>query len=229
MPPSSATPTPRPALTAGFRVTRAAMAVLAAATAVLMILVGTDWQPLQEADSSVVTRLHRWALEHRQLTDAQRILTDWVWDPWTMRALTAVVAVYLLWRGDRRPALWLVLTCLGAALVQQGLKAAFDRPRPDLPQPVDHASYSAFPSGHAMTATAVLGALLWLLHRYGAPAPLFRLALGFTVVSVLGVGVTRVWLGVHWPSDVVGGWLLGILTVAAATAVGDGLSARRRS
>src|SRR2546430_2671644 len=81
---------------------------------------------------------------------------------------------------------------------------------------VDWASYAAFPSGHAMTATVVCGLLLWLLHRYGPGRAVWRTALAMGVVSVLGVGLTRVWLGVHWPSDVVGGWLLGAMLVALA-------------
>src|SRR5437868_6442408 len=82
-----------------------------------------------------------------------------------------------------------------------------DRPRPVWPDPVDSARYAAFPSGHAMTATVVCGLLLWLLHHHGAGRALWRTALTTAVVSVAGAGLTRVWLGVHWPSDVLGGWL----------------------
>lgn len=70
-----------------------------------------------------------------------------------------------------------------------------------------------------MTATVVCGLLLWLLHRFGAGRALWRTAVAAAVASVLGVGVTRVWLGVHWPSDVLGGWLFGALAVALAVAV----------
>jgi undecaprenyl-diphosphatase len=122
-----------------------------------------------------------------------------------------------VWRRSAwRTALWLVAaTALGAAL-QQTLKAAVDRPRPVWSDPVDSAHYAAFPSGHAMTATVVCGLLLWLLHHYGAGRAVCRSALAVAVISVIGVGLTRVWLGVHWPSDVVGGWLLGAMLVALA-------------
>ncbi|MZD08728.1 phosphatase PAP2 family protein, partial [Streptomyces sp. SID5785] len=143
--------------------------------------------------------------------------TDWVWDPWTMRVLCAAVVLWLLVR--RRAvglACWVAVTCAVGTLVQQGLKAAVDRPRPVWPDPVDSARYAAYPSGHAMTATVVLGLLLWLLRRYGAAPATYRAALAAGVVSVLGVGVTRLWLGVHWPTDVLGGWLLGALTVGLA-------------
>ncbi|AXI85448.1 hypothetical protein SAM9427_05670, partial [Streptomyces sp. ETH9427] len=98
------------------------------------------------------------------------------------------------------------------------LKAALGRERPVWSDPVDSAHYAAFPSGHAMTATVVLGLLLWLLHRHGVGLVVWRTALAVAVVSVAGVGLTRIWLGVHWPTDVLGGWLLGALTVVAAVA-----------
>jgi undecaprenyl-diphosphatase len=56
------------------------------------------------------------------------------------------------------------------------------------------------------------------MHLYGAGRVLWRIALTLSVVSVLGVGLTRIWLGVHWSSDVLGGWLLGVLAVALAVA-----------
>ncbi|MFE0319900.1 phosphatase PAP2 family protein, partial [Streptomyces albogriseolus] len=100
-----------------------------------------------------------------------------------------------------------------------GLTGAVGGARPEYPDPVDTAHYAAFPSGHAMTATVVLGLLLWLLHRHGVGRVLWRTALVVAVISVAGVGLTRVWLGVHWPTDVLGGWLFGALTVVAAVAV----------
>ncbi|MBK3521195.1 phosphatase PAP2 family protein, partial [Streptomyces sp. MBT70] len=60
---------------------------------------------------------------------------------------------------------------------------------------------------------------LWLLRRRGAGRALWRTAVAAAVVSVAGVGVTRVWLGVHWASDVLGGWLFGALLVALAVLV----------
>ncbi|MFF3906714.1 phosphatase PAP2 family protein [Streptomyces sp. NPDC001848] len=194
-------------------------AALAASSVVLLVLVAVSWRPLMSLDGDIATTTHRWAVEHRDITRVSRVLTDWVWDPQTMRVLCAAAVVRLLWRR-RAPwlALWVAATCAFAALAQNALKAAVDRPRPVWPNPVDSAHYAAFPSGHAMTATVVCGLLLWLLHRYDAGRLLWRTALTVAVVSVVGVGLTRVWLGVHWPSDVLGGWLLGALLVALAVA-----------
>jgi undecaprenyl-diphosphatase len=78
-----------------------------------------------------------------------------------------------------------------------------------------------------MTATVVWGLILWLLGRYGAGRVLWRTACTLAVVSVVGVGLTRLWLGVHWPSDVLGGWLLGALTVTVSVTAYERLTASR--
>lgn len=194
--------------------------VLAVCSALLLVLVAAEWPPLIGLDDDIAGTTHRWAVDEPGITHAMRILTDWVWDTWTMRLLCAVVVLWLwLRRGDRWTAVWLGATCLLGSLSQQVLKAAVDRARPVWPDPVDSAHYAAFPSGHAMTATFVCGLLVWLLHHYGASRVPRRTATAVAAVSVAGVGVTRVWLGVHWATDVVGGWLLGALIVTLAVLV----------
>lgn len=199
--------------------------VLALATALalscvlLTVLVAIRWSPLMGLDRDIVRSLHGRALAEPGVTQVNRVLTDWVWDPWTMRLLCAVIVLVLVWRlRDWLLAGWVAATCLVGTLLQQGLKASVDRPRPVWRDPVDSAHYAAFPSGHAMTATVVCALALWLLRRYGAGHTLWRTVLALAVVSVLGVGLTRLWLGVHWPSDVLAGWLLGALTVVLSTA-----------
>ncbi|MFG2972771.1 phosphatase PAP2 family protein [Streptomyces sp. NPDC048331] len=184
--------------------------------AVLTALVVAGWRPLLAYDERVARDLHAHAVTHPSVTQFMRVLSDWVWDPWTIRALAAVACVLLWWRGDRRRALVVALVTLAASAVQQGLKVLVGRDRPVWSDPVDSAQYAAYPSGHAMTATVVCGLLLWLLPR---PLPGVRVVAAWTVaaVSVLGVGFTRVYLGVHWPSDVLAGWLLGVALVALVT------------
>ncbi|MYW63061.1 phosphatase PAP2 family protein [Streptomyces sp. SID8379] len=193
------------------------LTLLAALFLLLLALVAARWSPLMTLDTDIVRSLHTEAVDAPDVTHVHRVLSDWVWDPWTMRLVCAAVVAVLAWRlRDRVLAAWVAATCLVGTLLQQALKAAVDRPRPVWPDPVDSAHYAAFPSGHAMTAAVVCGLVLWLLRRHGAGRALWRTALAVSVVSVLGVGLTRLWLGVHWPSDVVGGWLLGALTVVAS-------------
>ncbi|MFD9410241.1 phosphatase PAP2 family protein [Streptomyces sp. NPDC059989] len=184
--------------------------------AVLTALVVAGWRPLLSYDDQVARDLHAHAVAHPGVTHTMRILSDWLWDPWAMRALAVLACGLLWWRGQRERALRVVLAVVVATAVQQGLKALVGRARPVWPDPVDSADYAAYPSGHALTATVVCGLLLWLLPR---PAPRWAAAAAWTAaaVSVLGVGFTRVYLGVHWPSDVVAGWLLGVVLVALAT------------
>jgi undecaprenyl-diphosphatase len=195
-------------------------AALVVCSALLLTLVAVRWHPLTGADGDLARTTHRWALDEPGLTHVFRVLTDWVWDPWTMRLVCAFAVVWLVWRrSDWWTALWLAITVAAGNLLQQGLKAAVDRPRPVWRDPVDSAHYAAYPSGHAMTATIVCGLLLWLLHRRRPGRAVWRTALTVALISVLGVGLTRVWLGVHWPSDVLGGWLLGATVVASAALI----------
>lgn len=191
--------------------------VLGLCSALLLVLVGVEWRPLLALDGDISRTTHRWAVAEPGVTQAARVLTDWIWDPWTMRVLCAVTALVLVWRyAARWTAVWLVVTVAVATALQQGLKAAVGRARPAWPDPLDSAHFASFPSGHAMTATVVCGLLLWLGRHQGASGALWRTALVLAVVSVTGVGLTRVWLGVHWPTDVAGGWLVGALVVAVA-------------
>ncbi|MFD5256736.1 phosphatase PAP2 family protein [Streptomyces bobili] len=193
--------------------------VLGLCSLVLLILVAAEWHPLLSVDGDVSRTTHRWAVADPDVTHAFRILTDWVWDPLTMRLLCAAVALWLVWRRAAWwTAAWLVTVSAVGTALQQGLKAALGRERPVWTDPVDSAHYAAYPSGHALTATVVLGLLLWLLHRHGAGPVLWRTAMSVALVSVVGVGLTRVWLGVHWPTDVVGGWLMGAMLVSLAIA-----------
>ncbi|MEV4922715.1 phosphatase PAP2 family protein [Streptomyces roseoverticillatus] len=201
--------------------------VLAAVFGVLLALVACAWGPLVSLDRHVADGLHPVAVEHHGWTRCVRVLSDWLWDPWTMRAALAVAALWLLRRRDWLLCVWIAGTsALGTAL-QQGLKAAVGRARPSWPDPVATAHYAAFPSGHALTATVTCGLLAWLLWRHGARSAVLLAALAAGAVSVLGVGFTRLYLGVHWLSDVVAGWLLGGALVAVSAALFEMLTDRR--
>ncbi len=207
-PPGAPAATRAPAFVAG--------ALLTAASAVLLVLVAVSWGPLASLDRGIADGLHRWAVGDPATTGVMRVLSDWVWDPWAMRAVIAVLFCWLLVHGERTLALWIAVTSAVSAFVQQALKAAVGRERPVWSDPVDTAHYAAFPSGHAMTATVTFGLLLWLLARFTASRVALAALLVLAVVSVLGVGFTRVYLGVHWFTDVLGGWLLGAAVALTA-------------
>lgn len=138
---------------------------------------------------------------------------------------------YLVLDGRWRAVLLLLVSLPGGLLLNSLLKQGFDRPRPALVARLMDVQTASFPSGHAMLSAIgflTLGALL----ASGARGRRHRAyILGMAVALTLLVGGSRVWLGVHWPTDVLAGWCLG-----AAWAMGCwltlrdwGLGGRRRS
>ncbi|CAM5667080.1 hypothetical protein SAVIM338S_06928 [Streptomyces avidinii] len=181
-----------------------------------LVLVESGWPPLYRLDQATAERLHAHALAHPGWVRFLEAFSDFVWDPVTMRLLVAVVVAWLVSRRAWRLAAWAGVTAIAGGLIGLLAKSVVERARPHLPDPVADAPGFSFPSGHAMTATTscaiLLLVLLPLVPRAWRPLP-WALA----VVTVVGVGYTRVALGVHWVSDVVGGWLLGLAVVTATT------------
>jgi len=163
-------------------------------------------------------RLMAWLAEARSkwpaMALAAAIVTDSGSAPMTMGA-AAFASLFLLLRKSPAAALLLAVTVIGERFLVDGLKLWIGRSRP----PIDaaHALQSmAFPSGHAANSlTAFLAvALIAVPVPYRWSATVAALILGFMV------GLSRIILGVHWPSDVVGGWALALLSVGAALAIG---------
>ncbi|HSG39942.1 MAG TPA: phosphatase PAP2 family protein [Thermoanaerobaculia bacterium] len=123
--------------------------------------------------------------------------------------LTLGVCTFLALDGKKRAAL-LVLIAIGGAMAWSPLlKEAFQRARPDL---VAHGAYvytKSFPSGHSMLAAAAYLSMGSLLARVQARRRLKAFLIGFAVLITLIVGFSRVYLGVHWPTDVLAGWTIG--------------------
>lgn len=197
--------------------TAAVCAVATVPFAFVLVLVEAHWGPLHRADRSAAENLHRAALDHPAWVTVLRFLTNGLWSPTVMRLLVAAVVVWLLYRRAWRLAAWAAVTAALSSMVGVMVKTAVERARPQLPDPVAHAPGYSFPSGHAMTATTSCGVLLLVLLPL-VPRGLRALPWAAAVISVVGVGYTRVALGVHWASDVVGGWLLGLAVLAATTA-----------
>ena len=122
--------------------------------------------------------------------------------------MSAAAAGFLVLRGRwAEAALGCVVVATGEAL-SAVLKLGFDRPRPELVPHEVAATTASFPSGHAtLTAAAYLTWALILTERTGGGARL--LALTLALAATLFVGVSRVYLGVHWPTDVLAGWVVG--------------------
>lgn len=124
--------------------------------------------------------------------------------------LTSLVIGYLLIARRPRTALLVAVSVIGGMLLVVSLKAGFDRPRPDLllhGAPVY--TQGSFPSGHAMLSATVYLTLGALLTRLQAALRVRLYLLGAAVLLTMLVGCSRIYLGVHWPTDVLAGWGIG--------------------
>ena len=123
--------------------------------------------------------------------------------------ITVLAVVFLLLSGKRGLSLYLSAAVISGAVMSNLLKLGFDRPRPDL---VPHGSFtytSSFPSGHAFIGAVVYLTLGAMLAETQDRRSVRALILAAAALITLAVGSSRVYLGVHWPSDVVAGWLGG--------------------
>lgn len=128
--------------------------------------------------------------------------------------------------GRARQAIVLIVASGGAVMWSQGLKAIFNRPRP---QEIFHAVEvvnSSFPSGHAMLSASVYLTLGALAARFSTRLRLRVFALAAAIALTLVVGLSRVFLGVHWPTDVLAGWCVGAAW-ALGCSLAEGLWERR--
>ncbi|MGO0060763.1 phosphatase PAP2 family protein [Brevibacillus fluminis] len=122
----------------------------------------------------------------------------------------ALVVALLFWiRGDRLEAIFLLVGVVGVEIANEGLKAAFDRPRPPGFGLIEMPESASFPSGHAMVGTCFYMLAVMLISRVTAlPAFLSGLVTGIMMAAVC---FSRVYLGVHYASDVLTGLLFGLV------------------
>ncbi len=127
---------------------------------------------------------------------------------WTL----VLVASAFLWTTRHRYSVLLLWVAMGgSALLSTLLKAFFDRPRPQVfPWRVPYAGQASFPSGHSMTAMVGYATLAYLLTRLEPSRRMRRLTFAVAGTIVILVGLSRLYLGVHWPSDVAAGFVVGL-------------------
>lgn len=127
----------------------------------------------------------------------------------TLALLTLLTSGYLLLDGKRRMALFMCGCVVSGLLLSTVFKMLFERPRPDIVPHADYVSSTSFPSGHSMLSAVTyltLGALLARSQRRKRLKAFFLLA---AALLTFLVGLSRVYLGVHWPTDVLAGWTAG--------------------
>jgi membrane-associated phospholipid phosphatase len=117
----------------------------------------------------------------------------------------------------RRATMFMTLAALGTLLLVSGLKLLFQRARPDIAYMIQTPASFSFPSGHALGSMGVMGSLVVVLYAMRVPKPVCRLATLLVALFVLGVALSRVYFGVHYPSDVIGGVLAAAAWVSGLT------------
>lgn len=205
-----------------------ALLLVAVPFALLLLLVQDAWRPLEQVDVGAADSLNRYAAQHSGFVESMRVLSA-LGSTTAYLLVLAVVVTWLLSRRQPRRTVFVVVTVAGSALLNVVVKMAVERARPVLPHPVAHATGMSFPSGHAQAAvvgyTVVLLVLLPVLH-----GPRRAAAAAATGLLVLGIGFSRVALGVHYVSDVLAGYVLGAAWLVAMTATvmspGQGRCAR---
>ncbi len=157
------------------------------------LLVRVD-EPLMEAGAMVAGETPGWAIRMAQMFTHMG-------DPGFRSVIVIGLAAFLIGRQNVRVAALYVATCFVTIAAYTVAKRAYMRPRPHLTPWLAGPTDPSFPSGHAAGATVVLLLAAMLIEQRGLVPTAFALA--------TGIGLSRIAMGVHWPSDVLGGWLFG--------------------
>ncbi len=194
------------------RTTLSALVLLALIMIVTGFLGGADFAP----DVAAIRELQEWRTRSPRLTGAMIVLTH-LGSVWATIGAGMLAAFWIGVRGEVRRSIILLTATLGERLMLDGLKLLLDRARPSFDAYPVLTHSSSFPSGHAANTMAVFLAIALI----AAPERWRRQAVALAVLLSMAIGVTRPYLGVHWPTDVVGGWALGAaIAILAAHWVG---------
>ena len=193
----------------------AAVILAAAIFTILLVLVRLRYGPLESADHTAAARINDLIAGHATLVAVVKAITL-LGGTAVLAGIIGAAAIFLLIRRHWRLAVYLLVTGAGALVLDPVLKALVGRLRPVLAHPIAHGTGNSFPSGHALGSIVCYGAILLVF----SPAARGRWRTAFTagiVVLVALIGISRLLLGVHYLSDVAGGWAIGILWLGVTT------------
>jgi membrane-associated phospholipid phosphatase len=201
----------------GLRVTLFALATLLVLIPFLYLLLQvTSEGPLTRTDTEVAEAVHRTVKDSPPLVMAAKVVSFLGVPAW-FYLIIGTAAIFFWRRGGKRIAIYLVVTNLVGGALDTIVKISVNRPRPELEDPIVHAFGKSFPSGHAMASTVGYGTLLLVFmpiipRRWRIPAVIAYL------IWISLMCMSRLSLGVHFVSDVLGGVVLGLAWLAAGTA-----------
>jgi undecaprenyl-diphosphatase len=198
--------------------------VLAAAAVVLVGIpfglllqqVTTDG-PLTALDESAAVWTNRRVRDDELLIGAMHVIS-FLGKPIFLLFAVGLPGLWLLRHGAHKLVIFLVVTCVGGGIVDTAVKVAVGRTRPQVDEPIVEAFGNSFPSGHSMSSLVCYGALLVVFVPLLSPTAR-RWAIAGAIALVLAIGASRLVLGVHYISDVAGGYALGAAWLLASVAV----------
>nr|WP_240942143.1 phosphatase PAP2 family protein [Planosporangium thailandense] len=173
------------------------------------------WLPLDSVDQGLANALNDAVAGRRPLVRALRFVTN-LGSHAVLGWLVAIASVLLVVRRRYPLAAYLIVTGAGALILDPVLKRAVGRLRPVVEHPVAHGGGDSFPSGHALGSIIVYGALL-LVFSSAMSTRGRRVAAGVVAALVALIGFSRLALGVHFLSDVIGAWCLGVVWLGVTT------------
>lgn len=178
--------------------------------------------PVWPGDEKLLVSVQSW--QSPLMTLALGAITNVGWYP-VAATLTLGSLAPLLWRKRVGDAL-MVVTAASSSLATHGLKVLLGRPRPDYAIVEQVPQSMGFPSGHAAFAMLLGGVLIYLVWQHVEYPPLRWAVCVALALLVLAVGLSRIYLGVHWPSDVLGGYLFGASALPVFIVLKDHLEGR---
>jgi undecaprenyl-diphosphatase len=183
--------------------------------AVLLVLVRLQWLPLESVDHGAAAGINRLIAGDHWVVAGVKTVTC-LGSTAVLCAVIGTAAVVLALRKRWELAIYLMVTGAGALVLDPVLKSIVGRLRPDVPHPIAHGTGNSFPSGHSLGSIVCYGAVLlvFLPAARGRWRPTFVTVI---VTLVALVGISRVLLGVHYLSDVVGAWAIGITWLGVTT------------
>ena len=176
--------------------------------ALLLLLVRLRWAPLESVDHGAAAGLNRLVAGHPAAVSVVKAVT-WLGSGGVLWTLTGTAAVVLAIRRRWRLVIYLLITGAGDLTLDPVLKALVGRLRPVVAHPIAHGTGDSFPSGHALGSLVCYGALflVFLPAVRGTWRRVFTIMTGTLIAAI---GVSRLLLGVHYLSDVLGAWALGV-------------------
>lgn len=159
---------------------------------------------LAQLDNGIIAWVYN--LRNPRLTEIMKNMTNL--GAWPILAMTAVIIVFLVWKKHQKEAvLFLTVLVMGLA-INMSLKVLIQRPRPNLAPLIVESSYS-YPSGHAMNSFVFYGMIAFYVYRFTRNKRASLVIGTVCAMLVLMIGFSRVYLGVHYPTDVLAGYIAG--------------------